>query len=641
MKINSIQEFLTAYGRDQHIDIYEAVPAEDSKSGKSGVYPMKYTAACNIRKANIERRHDLYFTPNIIKVGCNRTIKNLEIYNALFIDMDAGRVDGKYLPLEKVVVKKLQFMEEIEAFEIKPTFIIETRNGYHIHWLLKDRENVTAKHWNIAMQKLIKKFHSDRNASDAARLMRLPFTFWQKKSEGLDPFEVVLRDANDVEASIDGVLNALKGIDVRDPLGVNNNKVSVLTTPSIVHPLTLFTTDNIKAIQSSNFEYFRDLFGFSEQVFDNDYEAVGYIIRNIDIAEYLGISNRQSFPCIFHDDKHPSAFISSPAENNNGIYLYTCRTGLNHDKGECDFGTGSIMQVTERLMKVSKTEARKFLYKCFNIRIVEAEWKQEQRELLMDNIMSLHTMEWEETAPDVLAAVRNYLPLLDYMHNEANLNLKAMKMSESGEAIFFFSQRRAAAFFGYASVSKINQRIAFLTFLKFIKKIPDAMVPIEWTDAAKRYSESKGYEESIQFYSITSYSEQHMRSVKERVELWRKHNGTMKAISRDYFLLTFGEAIADEVYPKTAGRTVAKATRQFKANFRQKVATLTGDKGWTTEKEALKLLKGYGYIKEVREKRVLDSTLQELGLKKVYLNKEMKEQFNINLPYGSRVIIQQ
>ncbi len=640
-KINYTQEFITAYGRGKHIDIYEAVPAEDSKSGKSGVYSMKYTAACNIRKANVERRHDLYFTPNIIKVGCNRSINNLETYNALFIDMDAGRVDGKYLPLEEVEVKKQQFMKEIEVFEITPTYIVETRNGYQVHWLLKNRDTVTEEQWNFAMQKLIRKFHSDRNVSDSARLMRLPFTLWQKKKEGLDPFEVVLRAANNVEVSIDEVLNALKDIELDDPFGVTNKKVSVNTIPSIGHPITLPQTDNIKAIQSGNYMYFRDSFRTPEQIFDNDYEAMGFILRNIDIAEFLGISDRQNIHCIFHEDDHPSAFISCPAENESGIYLYTCRTGSDPDKGECDFGTGSILHITERLMKVSKTEARKFIYNCLNVKIIEAEWKREQRELLLDNIIALHTMEWEQTAPEVLKAVKNYLPLLDYIHGEANLNLKVMKINDNGEAVFFFSQRRTAAYLGYASHSKINQRIAFLAFLTLIKKIPDEEVSIEWVETAKRYSESNGYEESIQFYSIPSYSVQQLSEVKKRVILWKNHNGTMKAISRDYFLLTFGKAIANEVYPKTVGRTVAKATCQFKANFSQKVATLTGEKGWTTEKEVLKLLKGYGYIKEVKEKRVLDSTLQELRLKKVYLNKELKERYNIDLAYGSRIIIQQ
>jgi hypothetical protein len=40
----------------------------------------------------IERRHDLYFTPNIIMENRNRTVNNIMIYNALFVDIDAGRI---------------------------------------------------------------------------------------------------------------------------------------------------------------------------------------------------------------------------------------------------------------------------------------------------------------------------------------------------------------------------------------------------------------------------------------------------------------------------------------------------------------------------------------------------------------------
>jgi hypothetical protein len=639
MDMQNIKQFLKAYGRGEHIDIYELIPADESKNGKAAAYAMRYTSSSNINKANVDRRHDIYFTPNIINKDCRRTANNLKLYNALFIDMDAGRVNGKYRPLQEVASIKQQFNIDIQSFELQPTFIVETRNGYQLHWLLKDREAINSNQWDMAMSKLIKRFNSDSNASDNVRLMRLPFTLWQKKHEGLEPYEVTIKVANSVEHGINEMLDALKDVELRDPLGVTNKKVSVNTIPSIGHPITLPENENLEAIINRDFMYFRDRFGAAEMFFDNDYEAIGYILREIDMANYLGLNNRQKFSCLFHEDSNPSAFISAPEENQSGIYLYTCRTGSNHDSGKCDFTTGSILQVTERLMNASKQEARKFLYKCFNVTVEESDWKQEQRELLLDNIMALHRLDWEDSAPELLTATRSYLPLLEYIHNEANMHVKAMKQNDNGEVLFFFSQRRAASYFGYSSHSKISQRIAFLTFLKLVKKIPDADVPREWINIAMAYSKARDYEESIQFYSIPSYTEQHIRSVKERLSLWKKHNGTMKGISRDYFLLTFGGNIADEVYPKAVGRDVAVATMQFQVNFINKVSHLIDNKGWTTEKEVLGFLKGFSFIKEVKEKRVLDSALQELALKKIYLNKSIKELYDIGLPYGSRIII--
>jgi P4 family phage/plasmid primase-like protien len=136
--------------------------------------------------SSVEKRDDLnlegyeaYFTVNGFKDAPNAQKENCSSLNAFFVDID-GRKD----------------LEELEAIKGKldPTFILETKNGHHIYWVLDEiihKDELSKEEWELAVarwekieQSIVTELKADPVVKDLTRIMRQPNTFYWKKSGG-------------------------------------------------------------------------------------------------------------------------------------------------------------------------------------------------------------------------------------------------------------------------------------------------------------------------------------------------------------------------------------------------------------------------------------------------------------------------
>ncbi len=134
--------------------------------------------------SSVERRDDLniegyeaYFTVNGFDNAPNAKIENCSSLNAFFVDID-GR-------------KSLEELELIKK-KLDPTFILETKNGYHIYWLLDEaifKSEVTDNVWKESISKwekieqsLVIDLKADEKVKDIPRILRIPDTYYWKKS---------------------------------------------------------------------------------------------------------------------------------------------------------------------------------------------------------------------------------------------------------------------------------------------------------------------------------------------------------------------------------------------------------------------------------------------------------------------------
>lgn len=134
--------------------------------------------------SSTERRDDLntqgyeaYFTVNGFKGQIDAKKEHCTSLNSFFVDID-GRKD----PAE---------IEEIKE-RLEPSFVLETKNGYHIYWLLDEviyRDEVTEDEWNTAVmlwerieQSIVTTLKADPVVKDITRIMRQPDTYYWKKS---------------------------------------------------------------------------------------------------------------------------------------------------------------------------------------------------------------------------------------------------------------------------------------------------------------------------------------------------------------------------------------------------------------------------------------------------------------------------
>ena len=93
------------------------------------------TNAVNIAlDANINNHSDVYFY-----VNGGRKVYGINQFTACFCDMDAGRdAQGSYFKPSVVMKKKQQFLNKINSFPVKPSWVVDTRNGYQRYWIFDD-----------------------------------------------------------------------------------------------------------------------------------------------------------------------------------------------------------------------------------------------------------------------------------------------------------------------------------------------------------------------------------------------------------------------------------------------------------------------------------------------------------------------
>ena len=103
-------------------------------------------------------------------------------FNACFVDMDAGKIDGKYLSLEQVRLAKIVMLEEIRR-SLPPSYILETRNGYHCYWFINKTISDKVK-WDTLQRKLCHSFtYGDPLILKDDQLMRVPGTIAYKNGK--------------------------------------------------------------------------------------------------------------------------------------------------------------------------------------------------------------------------------------------------------------------------------------------------------------------------------------------------------------------------------------------------------------------------------------------------------------------------
>lgn len=129
-----------------------------------------------------QRNQDGYGIFWTIQEFNGRRIKeNLAQINGFAVDIDGGET-GK--PAARERIRK----------GLLPTWIIETKNGYHVYWLFPEPLQVSysleleAEYRATIERKLIPFYGADRNAKDLCRLLRAPY-FWHRK-DPTSPFLV-------------------------------------------------------------------------------------------------------------------------------------------------------------------------------------------------------------------------------------------------------------------------------------------------------------------------------------------------------------------------------------------------------------------------------------------------------------------
>ncbi len=199
------ERFLASF-RQNHIFVYNGNPRKKISS-------MNHTDNLNeATGANIDNHSDVYFY-----VNGGRKIYAIKEFTCCFCDMDAGRdSEGKYFKPSVVMTKKKQFLKKINDFSVKPSWVVDTRNGYQCYWLFDDasRKMVGSNKtfWNGLQKKLVNYFGGDPRAIKPNQIYRVPYTWWRKEWEKKAPyFSSILPGSDGRRINVADLKSALTG----------------------------------------------------------------------------------------------------------------------------------------------------------------------------------------------------------------------------------------------------------------------------------------------------------------------------------------------------------------------------------------------------------------------------------------------
>ncbi len=180
--------------------------------------------------------YESYFTVNGFAGSADAKKNNCSNLNAFFIDID-GRKD----------------LEELEDIKIKfnPTFITETQNGFHLYWLLDEviykeecSEEEWTKHiarWERIEQAIVKEFNADPVVKDVPRILRVPDTFYWKKTG--DKWKSGTKGVFKIKGLYKNTSNTYSMNDIEDI-------ITVTDVPEKVNDVTKLTAEKSKSLLS-------------------------------------------------------------------------------------------------------------------------------------------------------------------------------------------------------------------------------------------------------------------------------------------------------------------------------------------------------------------------------------------------------
>lgn len=438
-------------------------------------------------------------------------------------------------------------------------------------------------------------------------------------------------------------------------IGVTNSKniKNITTIGNTRNPQKEQKSDHFELIKNKDIETLHNIIKPTPITFHTHEEVYDYLNKQ-DLTVFLGTYS-DSFNCLFHNDKKPSAGIF--VDGSNDHYIYKCFSS------NCSFGAGKIRKCTERILQCDKVTALRFLRKVYMIDYYETEWQKHQKEILDENIRYLYSEDFKSEYPQLYSIIYRYLSDLMIVHEIAKNHLPAEGYSdEQIESLFFASLRHMNNVIGNAKGvnlsghKRITDRISLFTYLGLLFKLKEDEIPEFLLKQAKKQAmdnklilKQSGYLKDyksinlVSFYSIPSYSDNSLKYSTNKAVEYKENHFTMKGWSREMILRALGEEEANRIYPQMKNKKISELSKDVSLKIEESVLNYIDKHGYTTEELALKNVKlyfvGQNKFKHKQIKKILSEMLNKYDLIRVRLNKELKISLNINLEGYPFVII--
>lgn len=519
--------------------------------------------------------------------------------NAVFVDWDCGKdPQGKYFDIGIVNQKKLAFQEKIRGFPLQPSMIVETRNGYHLYWLLDP--GTTSDQFRCIQSDLATYFEGDPRVGNPARVMRLPGFNWVKPGSGMPTFFVQVISSSKKRYRLNEIEDALR-------------KSGISGGGSIEADASVITTHNKTGVNTHAL-----IVGSNPQ--DIQVDRIHRVKTEIDLASWLSAQTGKSITegtccCPFHGDINPSAGVFRGAKN---VWIFRCHV--------CGV-SGSIIDMGMKVWKCSQSEAIS--------RLIGSAKKDptELKDLLEKNVEVINQLSAERSpyACRLIGRIKNDLVMLQ---NIAQTAVIASGWSVEGEPLFFGSLRwlvsqRKSSGDPAEHPNRFNQRIDRFCMLGLLKKLRDEQIPSQALAEAKKRQGHRPYR--MQFYSIPRYDETCMAEAERRAEQFIQAGCSVSGVSYQLIARLFGKEQAELVYPQGVERDCEALTASESA-VESVVLEHIEKRGYTTIKELLEAVSSDRFAFDVRRsqvERALPAILERNQLCRCTAGKQLKLKYGI------------
>lgn len=432
----------------------------------------------------------------------------------------------------------------------------------------------------------------------------------------------------------------------KDEYAIKDKPKSIKSKKKVTseNPLTdIDYMQNIDAIKSLNVDKLRGLIGSLESntnrriyslsvlqsslMLHSQQELYDYI-NNIDLCEFLNIDEGYAFNCILpdHEDSTPSAYIWTA---DDGTQIYKC-FGCNKSR--------TIIGLVEELAQCRRSKAIEFIKDVYNIELIQSDWVKEQKQIMIDSANYLDTEEFKTQFPNISRLIRtrklHIQKMLIHFTQYISDNMKY-----NNKPIFYSSYNKLMEVCDLKDKNRMSQSITLFTLLNMLDKVELNCIPIEELNKAKSISAKYGFKKITNFYQFEEYGVLSLKDSEKIAQTLIDNNISLKGLSREYVLRTFGIEVADKVYPQyryenKKGTSIKSDKLTLKLS--EKLLDTIKKKGYILEKD----VRGKGRI-EVQWKKSIQEILDTYGLVKVKASKDIKEKYNIpaEIPYQSFIIV--
>lgn len=361
--------------------------------------------------------------------------------------------------------------------------------------------------------------------------------------------------------------------------------------------------------------------------FTSEHEVYEYI-NSLDIHTFIGICEGEMINCILpdHKDNSPSAHIYT---TDNGTQIYKCFG--------CDT-TLTIIGLVEEIAQCKRHVAINFIKHVYNIELVQSDWVKQQKELMIQSANYLDTEEFKIEFPNIAKLIKtrkiHIQKVLLHFTQYISDNMKY-----DDKPLFFAGYKTLKEICNIKGGNdRLSQSLTLFTLLNMLSKVELDKIPEDKLKKAKAISAKYGFKKITNFYQFEEYGRLSLKNSEKIAKTLIENNISLRGLSREYVLRTFGKELADKVFPQYKYENehgTSKKSDDLTLKISEFIIENIKKKRYILEKD----VKLDNKI-ETQWKKSIQEILDTYGLVRVKASKVNKKKYNLpaDIPYQSFVI---